>query len=271
MVSHELRAPLTSIKGSAATLIGSGESLGPAEALQFHRIIDDQAEHMRGLIADLLDVARIETGTLSVSPEPAESTVLVDRARNALLSAGGRSNIQIDLELDLPRVMADRRRIVQVLGNLLTNAARHSPESSAIRVSAVREGVHVAFSVADDGVGVSAELLPYPFRKHSRIEGDDRSGIAGPGVGLAICKEIVEAHGGRIRAESEVAGMGARFTFTLPVAGEAGHAPAAGAARTPARSGRSGRGRTRVLVVDDDPQTLRYVRDALSEGTSPPS
>ncbi len=267
MVSHELRAPLTSIKGSAATLIGSGDSLDPAEALQFHRIIDDQAEHMRILITDLLDVARIETGTLSVSPEDSEPTVLVDQARNSFLSGEGRSNIHIDMELDLPLVTADRRRIVQVLVNLLTNAARHSPEASAITMSVSRQGVHVAFSVADEGVGVSADRLPYLFRKHSRIEGDDLSGIAGSGVGLAICKGIVEAHGGRIWAESEGHGMGTRFSFTLPVAGEAGYDVSEGPLLTHDRPRQSSKTRrlTRVLVVDDDPQTLRYVRDALSE------
>ena len=265
MVSHELRAPLTSIKGSAATLIGSGESLDPAEALQFHRIIDDQAEHMRSLITDLLDVARIETGTLSVSPEASDAAVLVDRARNSFLSGGGRTNIHIDMELDLPQVIADRRRIVQVLVNLLNNAARHSPKSSAITLTASREGVHVAFSVADEGVGVSADRLPYLFRKHSRIEGDDLSGIAGSGVGLAICKGIVEAHGGRIWAESEGNGMGARFSFTLPVVGDAGYDDSEGPTQIPDRPHQPKRGQTRVLVVDDDPQTLRYVRDALSK------
>ena len=265
MVSHELRAPLTSIKGSAATLIGSGESLDPAEALQFHRIIDDQAEHMRSLITDLLDVARIETGTLSVSSEASEAAVLVDRARNSFLSGGGRTNIHIDVELDLPLVTADRRRIVQVLVNLLTNAARHSPEASAITMSASRQGVHVAFSVADEGVGVSADRLPYLFRKHSRIEEDDLGGIAGSGVGLAICKGIVEAHGGRIWAESEGHGMGTRFSFTLPVVGDAAHDVPESPAQPRGWPRQSGRGRTRVLVVDDDPQTLRYVRDALSE------
>ena len=105
---------------------------------QFFRIILDQADHMHALVGDLLDVARIETGTLPVGPEPAEVAALVDRARNAFKSAGGRNNLAIDIEPDLPLVMADRRRIVQVLGNLLTNAARHSPESSVIRVSAVR-------------------------------------------------------------------------------------------------------------------------------------
>ena len=170
MVSHELRAPLTSIKGSAATLIGAEGSLDPAEALQFHRIIDDQAEHMRSLITDLLDVARIETGTLSVSQEASEAAVLVDRARNTFLTGGGRSNIRIDMELDLPQVMADRRRIVQVLVNLLNNAARHSPESSVITVSVRREDVHIAFSVIDEGEGVSADRLPHLFRKHSRID-----------------------------------------------------------------------------------------------------
>ena len=133
MVSHELRAPLTSIKGSAATLIGSGSSLDPAAALQFHRIIDEQADHMQSLITDLLDVARIETGALSVSPESSDAAVLVDQARNTFLSGGGRNNLRIDLPPDLPRVMADRRRVVQVLGNLLSNAARHSPEASSIR------------------------------------------------------------------------------------------------------------------------------------------
>ena len=95
---------------------------------------------MHGLVSDLLDVARIETGTLAVSPEPAEAPVLVDRARNAFISAGGRNNLTIDIEPALPLVMADRRRIVQVLGNLLSNAARHSSESSTIRVAAVRKG-----------------------------------------------------------------------------------------------------------------------------------
>ena len=123
--------------------------------------------------------------------------------------------------------MADRLRIVQVLGNLLSNAARHSPEASSIRVSAVREGVHVAVSVADDGMGVSADLLPHLFRKFSRIDGDDRGrGIAGSGLGLAICKGIVEAHGGRIWAESGGPGLGARFTLTLPAVEEAGSGPA---------------------------------------------
>ena len=260
MVSHELRAPLTSIKGSAAALIGSGSSLDPAEALQFFRIIDGQADHMQGLITDLLDVTRIEAGALSVSPEPTDAAVLVDRARSTFQSGGGRNNIHIDLPPDLPRVMADRGRMVQVVGNLLSNAARHSPESSAIRVSAVQKGFHVEVCVADDGVGISAERLPYLFRKFSRPNGDDGgSGLVGSGLGLAICKGIVEAHGGRIWAESDGPGMGARFTFALPGVEEPGPAPAL------ARSGRVGRNRVRVLAVDDDPQTLRYVRDALTE------
>ena len=177
MVSHELRAPLSSIKGSAATLIGSGDSLNPAEALQFHRIIDDQADHMRSLITDLLDVARIETGTLSVSPEASEVAVLVDRARNSFLSGGGRNNIDIDVELDLPQVMADRRRIVQVLVNLLTNAARHSPESSVITVSALKEGVHAIFSVTDRGVGCPHHACRTCSRNIHGSKGTIRAGL----------------------------------------------------------------------------------------------
>ena len=268
MVSHELRAPLTSIKGSAATVLGSSADLDPAVVRQFFRIIDEQADHMHDLVADLLDVARIETGTLPVTPEPAEVAVLVDRARSTFTSAGGRNNLAIDIPPDLPLVMADRRRVVQVVGNLLSNAAKHSSESSVIRISAVRGDVHVAVSVADEGRGIPSERLPYLFRKFTRTDGDDLgSGVAGSGLGLAICKGIVEAHGGRIWAESEGPGMGARFTFTIPTVEEAGSGTAVGLpplSTSAARRAVAGPGeRVRVLAVDDDPQALRYVRDAL--------
>ena len=272
MVSHELRAPLTSIKGSASTVLGSTADMDPAVVRQFFRIIEEQADHMHDLVADLLDVARIETGTLPVTPEPAEVAVLVDRARSAFTSAGGRNNLAIDIPPDLPLVMADRRRVVQVVGNLLSNAAKHSSESSVIRISAVREDFHVAVSVADEGRGIPSERLPYLFRKFTRLDAEDQGGDTG--LGLAICKGIVEAHGGRIWAESEGPGMGARFTFTIPAVEETGSGTANGPARlsTPAarRAAAAAGERVRVLAVDDDPQGLRYVRDALaSAGYTP--
>jgi DNA-binding response OmpR family regulator/signal transduction histidine kinase len=255
-VSHELRAPLTSIKGSAATLMRTPSALDAAETQQFLRIIDKQADHILDLIGELLDAARIDAGVLSVSPESSDMAVLLDRVVGVFQSGGARSNLQIDLPPDLPRALADRRRVEQVLTNLLTNAARHSPESSAIRVSAALEGVHVAISVADDGVGVSAERLPYLFRRFFRSESDEQEGV-GAGLGLAVCKGIVEAHGGRIRAESDGPGRGATFTFTLPAAEEI--------ASFPDPSERGVRQRIRVLAVDDDPQSLRFARDALTE------
>ena len=150
-----------------------------------------------------------------------------------------------------------------------TRSARHSrvyssisasPQSSPILVAAVRDGAHVAVSVADEGRGVPPELLPQLFRKYSREAGAERArGLRGSGLGLAICKGLVEAHGGRIRAESSGEGRGTRFTFTLPVAGEA----AAGALHSSSRPSPEGHEPTRILVVDDDPQTLRFVREVL--------
>ena len=270
MVSHELRGPLTSIKGSATTLLQASSNLDPAETLQFHRIIDEQADYMRDLIGDLLDVARINTGELSVTPEPIEVVRLVDEARTKVLSGAARNNFGIDVPPHLPLVMADRRRIVQVLTNLLSNALRYSPESSAISVSAELEDTHVAISVSDRGAGLTAAALPHLFSRFSRTEshkGGHDSG--GSGLGLAICKGIVEAHGGRIWAESDGPGLGARFTFTLPVAEEVGGgmATVSGTSHpaTPVE-----REQERILVVDDDPEMLRYVRGALSRaGYSP--
>ena len=263
MISHELRTPLTSIRGSATTMQDAAEDLDAAELRQFLRVIVEQADNMRDLIDDLLDVARIEAGALSVSPEPVHVAQLVDRARNTFLIGGGRNSLEISLDPDLPVVMADRRRMAQVIGNLLSNAARHSPESSAIRVRAARDGAHIAVSVADEGRGIPAEQLPRLFRRFSA--GAGRSATGGDtGLGLSICKGIVEAHGGRIWAESDGTSLGARFTFTIPVA-EAAEAQGSRFRGNDGDRLRSRRESTDepILVVDDDPQMLRVIRSAL--------
>ena len=263
MVSHELRTPLAAIKGSVAAVRGAAPALPQAEVDQFFRIIDAQADHMQALIGNLLDAGRIEAGTLSVDPEPSEVAALVDWARNTFLSGGARHVVRIDLPPELPPVMADRQRIAQVLNNLFSNAARHSPETSPIRVEAARDGAHVAVSVSDQGRGVPPEMLGQLFRKHVAFTGGDPGrGTEAIGLGLAICKGLVEAHGGRIRAESEGLGRGARFTFTLPVA--EGPDARAKSRRAVRRIPGEASANPCILVVDDDPHTLRHVRDALA-------
>ena len=262
MVSHELRGPLISIKGSTATLLRPSRTLDRAELREFHRIIDQQADRMDDLIGDLLDAGRIDAGTLSVKPEPREVAALVEQARTAFQSGGARQAMRIDLPADLPAVMADERRIVQVLGNLLANAARHSPESTPIHVAAVRERFEVAVSVTDEGRGIHPERMAQLFRKYADTGGADQAGeAAGFGLGLVICKGLVEAHGGRIRADSAGPGLGTRFTFTLPVAEAPG---ATGLVRAAPPSPGAGREKPPVLVVDDDPEMLRRVRDTLA-------
>ena len=265
MVSHELRTPLAAIKGSTATVLYDSPRLVPGEVHQFFRIIDEQANLMRGLINDLLDAGQIDAGTLSISPVPVEVAAMVDQARNAFQSGGNRHTILIDLPQDLPWVLADRGRIVQVLNNLFSNAARFSLGSAPIRVAAVREGLHVAISVSDEGEGIPSEQLPHLFRKYTSLGDDDRRGS---GLGLAVCKGLVEAHGGRIRAHSDGPDQGAQITFTIPITGEVD--ALTGAGRDRSRLSRQGGERQPVLVVDDDPQMLRFVRDALERaGYSP--
>ena len=264
IVSHELRTPLISIKGSTATVLDASPPPEAAEMLQFFRVIDEQANQMRGLIGDLLDHGRIVTGTLSVSPEPVEVAALVDQARSAFLIGAGNRVLTIDLPENLPRVMADRARITQVLRNLLSNAARYSAESSPIRIAAERDGVHVAISVVDKGQGVPAEQLLHLFARYSAAAGG--TGLRGASLGLSICKGLVEAHGGRIRAESGGPGRGTRFTFTMPVAEET----VGGAAQERPHPSPKTLQRPRILVVDDDPQMLRFVRDALTGASYDP-
>ncbi len=260
MVSHELRAPLAAIKGSATTMLDATQKFGPAETLQFFRIIDGHADRMSGLIADLLDASRIDAGTLSVDAKAVDVASLLDRARNTFKSAGGMHEVLIDLPYELPQVNADDWRVVQVLNNLLNNASRHSPVTAPIRMAAAVDGVHVALSVSDEGDGMPPERLRSLFRKQSGASSGSLEGVAGAGLGLSICKGLVESHGGRIWAESGGETRGTRVTFTLPAVEDTSDAPVI-------RSGESrpqGVRRTNILVVDDDPQTLRYARDALA-------
>ena len=264
MVSHELRAPLTSIKGAAASVRDSPSPLDPSEVTQIFRVVEDRADHMRDLIRDLLDMTRIEAGTLSVSPEPMDLASVIDQAKNAFLGGGHRHNVDVEPIPSLPPVWADRQRIVQVLHTLFSNAAAQSREWSTITVAVSSDDTHAAITVTDEGAGLSPELLPLLFTKFSPIQrGHSRRGEAGYGLGLVICKGIVEAHGGRIWAHSDGEGHGSRFTFTLPVLDE----PATPAAPPePSRSDafRAPSGVERVLVIDDDLQALRYVRNTLA-------
>ena len=265
MVSHELRAPLAAIKGAAATARGASVTLDPAETQQFFRMIEEQADHMRDLISNLLDLTRIEAGTLPVTPSATEISAVIEQARNAFVSSGHRTSVEVDIIGDLPRVWADRQRLGQVLLNLLTNAARHSHSWSTISVAVSPRDTEVAVAVIDDGAGIAPDRLPRLFTKFSRSDSAADHGDS-YGLGLAICKGIVEAHGGRIWGESEGPGRGARFTFTIPTVDEAAAGRATGPdapSEDPARAPHSAE---RILVVDDDPHMLRILRNTLLQG-----
>ena len=216
MVSHELRTPLSSIKGSAASAQRASRTLHPVEVRQFFRIIEEQADRMDDLISDLLDAGRIDSGTLSVHPEPLEVAALVDQTRTTYLSGGARQAMHIDLPADLPRVMADERRIVQVLNNLLSNAARHSrnpfPSMSARCATPSRSRYRSPTSVGASRRSSSRTCsvdLPTPA-----VAGNGPR-RRGSGWALPSARGWWRHNAGRIQAESARAGMGTRFTFTL--------------------------------------------------------
>ena len=264
MVSHELRGPLTTIKGSAATVLSSATPFSPMEIRSFFRTIDQQADLLSELVSNLLDVTEIEAGALVVDPKPTDLSDLVEEAVNTFLRDGSRHQIQVDLPPDLPRISADSQRVTQVLNNLLSNASKYSPASSPIRVTASVQEPYLAISVIDEGQGVTADQLPLLFKKFSRAGlRDAQENVEGHGLGLSICKGIVEAHGGRIWAESRGEGNGSQFTFSIPIAPDSEEEIPESA--TPRSRITSTGEQTRVLSIDDDPQILRYIRNTLTD------
>lgn len=266
MVSHEFRTPLTAIKGSAATVLGSRTPFDAHEIREFFQIIDEQADRLRDLVNNLLDITRIEAGVLTVSPERTDLAPLLEEARSAFAQEGGVQVVEMDVVEDLPRVNADASRITQVLGNMLTNAGKFSPETDPISISVEADADVVTVQVTDRGRGIRPERLPHLFKKFSQVHDDGRRRLSGSGLGLAICKGIIEAHGGRIWAGSAGEGAGTTFAFTLPIAPESDEASSETSRRAEhlGRVRRAGE-RTRVLAVDSEPQILRHLQNSLTK------
>ena len=254
LVGRELRAPAASIKGAAAAALRAAGTRDPVEMTQFFHIINDQADQILDLINDLTDAARIDTGNLPVFPEPSEVGTLVEQARSDFLRSGNRIRVHIDLPPDLPRVLADRRRIAQTLVTLLSDAEQRSPEHTALRIGAVAVDLNVVISVIAAGPEVQSDRLRHLFRKFGGPGDDDGQPDqrAGAGLDLAICRGVVEAHGGRIWAESGP-DQGIQFTFSLPTETVI-HPP-----HRPTGQ------RRRVLVVDANSANLRQIRRDLTD------
>lgn len=213
MVSHDLRNPLNLVLTSAAFLSDTADALSEPQRAQL-RMIHRAAEQMNRLIQDLLEVSGIEAGHLRVDAAPEAVEPLV-REACALLEhvAGGKKiSLHVALAPGLPPVLADRGRILQVFGNLVGNALKFTPEGGMVRIEAAPEEGVVRFSVTDSGPGIPHEHLPHVFDRFWQAR---RSAEGGAGLGLAIARGIVAAHGGRLSVDS-VPGAGSTFAFTLP-------------------------------------------------------
>jgi PAS domain S-box-containing protein len=222
-VSHELRTPLASIKGYVTTLIDYRDRLGDATQDEFLHIVDEESDRLRELVENLLDMSRIEAGVLRIHPELTRLTPVVERALAALQPKLAGREVTIDSLDDLPDVMIDSTRIQQVLSNLLDNAAKYSLPGTPIHISVSSDAAHVTVGVHDRGVGISHEHAEQIFDRFYRIENAGIRSAGGIGLGLAISRGLIEAHGGRMWVNS-AAGQGSTFYFSIPVAPD-GDAP----------------------------------------------
>lgn len=215
-VSHDLRNPLENILMSAALLKEiPGEVVDPKLTKKV-AIIERAARRMEHLIRDLLDIASIESGHLAVKPEAFTVAGLLSDAVEALTLTAQEKSVRIETRLEpvAAKVSCDRNRMVQVFTNLVGNAIRFTPAGSAIIIAAGPHGDQEAlFSVADAGPGIQADQLPHVFDRFWRADETSRAGL---GLGLAICRGIIESHRGRIWVESQ-RGVGTTFFFTLPL------------------------------------------------------
>ncbi|MDP2056125.1 MAG: response regulator, partial [Acidobacteriota bacterium] len=253
IVSHELRTPLTSIRGSVQLVLDEPNAVPHPEHQQLLQIALNNCERLVRIINDMLDVAKIESGNITLKLKPVN---VVDIVRQSIQVVEGPARLaQVTLDARLPArlrpVMVDPDRMVQALVNLLSNAVKFAPHGSTVTITATGSDTNVTLTVADQGEGIAPENLHRLFRKFQQVDSSSSRRKGGTGLGLAITKALVEQHGGRIFVDSEV-NKGTRFSFTLPAATaeEAEAVPLA-----PVAANQDGSARLavrRVLVVDDD-------------------
>jgi PAS domain S-box-containing protein len=216
-VSHELRTPLTSIKGFISTLLQDTEGFYDAETVrEFYTIIDQECDRLTRLISDLLNVSRIEAGrALDLNPTQLVLKDIVDKVVAAQKSYTSKHEFKVDMDADIPVIVADSDKVDQILTNLTNNAVKYSPNGGTVSVIGRKVDGVVRVTVADQGMGIPKEHLSKVFDRFHRVDNRDTRKVGGTGIGLYLVKHLVEAHGGRIWVDSEV-GKGSQFTFELP-------------------------------------------------------
>ncbi|MBY0551253.1 MAG: HAMP domain-containing histidine kinase [Candidatus Obscuribacterales bacterium] len=217
VVSHDLRAPLTSVKGSL-DLLGSGMFEIEPEAAQFVDLARNGTAYVLNLIEDLLNLDSLESGAAVLNRRDLSLEELVNEAFKLVRSAAGKAQVKLELVTQSRgdnRIWADKERLLQVLVNLITNALKFSPVGSRIVVSTSSDYSTAIIKVADQGRGIPSEFIDAIFQRFKQVEDTDRTEKRGVGLGLSICKSIIEAHGGTIGVESEL-GKGSTFWFTVP-------------------------------------------------------
>lgn len=255
VVSHELRTPLASLRGALGLLQSGRLREAPVQAERMVDIAVESTDRLIRLINDILDVERLAAGKFALHRQACSAAQLIDRAVSEMRALAHQASVDLQVRAATGVVDADPDRIVQTLTNLLSNAIKFSPASGTIRIGAHPADGEVAFSVRDEGVGIPPDLLESIFGRFYQVDSSDTRERAGTGLGLAISRGIVEQHGGRLWAESEL-GHGATLRFTLPAL------ETASPDTTQAAAPEDGSAPT-VLVCDDDPQIRVVVSEVL--------
>lgn len=217
MVSHELRTPLTSIKGFATTLLQTDVTWEPPLQREFLTIIDDETDKLTELVGQLLDLSQLQAGVLRISTAPTSFARIISSTEFSLQTLTRDHALKIQLPTDLPPLMIDTQRIGQVLINLVSNAVKYSPKGSTILIDVCKDGAFVRVNVVDHGLGIPAATRAHVFEAFYQVERKS-GGQVGAGLGLAICKGLIEAHGGKIWIEEKTE-PGTTVSFTLPIVG----------------------------------------------------
>ncbi|MBN9120704.1 MAG: response regulator [Planctomycetes bacterium] len=258
-LAHELRNPLAPLRNGLQIL---GLARSPETATRARAMMERQLGHMVRLVDDLLDISRVTSGKMRLRRELVEIRSVVESAVEASRPAieTGRHALAVKLPDERLWLRADPTRLAQVIGNLLTNAAKYTPDGGRVDVSVEREGGHTVVRVTDTGVGIPADMLPRVFDLFTQVDRHLERAQGGLGIGLALVKRLVEMHGGAITAESPGPDRGSTFVVRLPLA--AGDPVPQGVSNVPAEAPVA-RAR-RVLVVDDNADAAESLSELLA-------